>query len=185
MNKIVNNKPLYIYDDVFETHLLSQFYEFVLESCFKLSCRDTYYPEYKDPSNFSSNYSSKDIENMGFIQNLPEEIKNQFNLKLENVDRCMINAVTNSTSYHPHTDKSRSGYWTLLFYPHVKWNLEWGADTILLDNKRENIEYTIQCKPNRIAIFDATIPHMVRPPTVASLTPYRFSLNMVFGGNYD
>ena len=48
----------------------------------------------------------------------------------------------------------------------------------LTDNKK-NISQVSQCKPNRIVLFDATIPHLIRPSSMYA-PHYRWSINMTF-----
>ena len=61
----------------------------------------------------------------------------------------------------------------------MKWDLEWGGDTLFLDDDRINISSIIQPKPNRVVVFDAKIPHLIRPSTIIA-PQYRFSVNMTF-----
>ena len=58
-------------------------------------------------------------------------------------------------------------------------DIQGNADTLFLNNNKEDIVKTVQCKPNRAVIFDARIPHLIRPSTSIA-PPYRFSLNMTF-----
>ena len=45
-------------------------------------------------------------------------------------------------------------------------------------NKKDICQY-VQCKPNRVVIFDGTIPHLIRPSTMAA-PHHRWSINMTF-----
>ena len=119
---------------------------------------------------------------MGIIEHLPEKIKKQFNISLETNDRGIVNAITSNGVYHPHDDHGSDIKWSFLYYANMKWDLEWGGDTLFLNDDRQTISNTVQCKPNRVVIFDATIPHLIRPTTIIA-PPYRFSINMTFKNN--
>lgn len=173
------NKDIYIFDNVYDTHITQKFYYFIIGSQYKISLKDTSCKDYHNEESFGAIYSMKDISNMGIIQHLPENIKNKFNINLDTCNRGLVNAVTSSGVYHPHDDSSSGEKWSFLYYANLKWDLEWGADTLFLTDDRHNIFDTVQCKPNRVVIFDATIPHLIRPST--NIAPqYRFSVNMTF-----
>lgn len=57
-----------------------------------------------------------------------------------------------------------------------------GADTLFLNDDRKSVRQHVQPLPNRVVVFDATIPHLIRPSTMHAPT-FRYSINMTFGGN--
>jgi hypothetical protein len=185
--KTKNNKNIYIFDNVFESHLAQKFYIFILNSFFKINfLSDSSVLDYhnKFSNSFGSSFSPDDVESLGFLKNLPDEIKNKFNICPKNMSRCLINIISPMNAYHPHDDSGKnvkwgSIKWSLIYYVNLKWQIEWAADTLFLDENREKIEYFTQCIPNRIVIFDATIPHIIRPSTIIA-PQHRFSINMTF-----
>ena len=173
------NKEIYIYDGVYESHYAMKFYDFIINSYFKISSIDSNSRDYHNEKSFGASYSIKDIERMGIIEHLPDYIKTKFNISLENCQRGLVNAVTSSGVYHPHDDAGDNAKWSFLYYANMKWDLEWGGDTLFLDDDRVNISSIIQPKPNRVVVFDAKIPHLIRPSTIIA-PQYRFSVNMTF-----
>ena len=79
--KTKNNKNIYIFDNVFESHLAEKFYIFILNSFFKINfLSDSSVLDYhnKFSNSFGSSFSPDDVESLGFLKNLPDEIKNKF-----------------------------------------------------------------------------------------------------------
>ena len=170
---------IYIFDDVFPSHIAHKFYSFIINSYFKLNLNDSESFDYKSFYMFGAKFTKEDLIKLGALEHLPVKLKNKFKMNLNNLNRCLVNAITPSGVYHPHDDSLDNAKWSFIYYANMKWDLEWGADTLFLNNNKEDIVKTVQCKPNRAVIFDARIPHLIRPSTSIA-PPYRFSLNMTF-----
>ena len=174
-----NLNKIYIFDNVYPSHVTQKIYSFILNSYFKLNLNDSESFDYKSFDMFGAIFTKEDLIKLGAIEHLPINIKSKFKMNLNNLNRCLINAVTSAGVYHPHDDSLDNAKWSFIYYANMKWDLEWGADTLFLNNNKEDIIKTVQCKPNRVVIFDATIPHLIRPCT-STAPAYRFSLNMTF-----
>ena len=67
----------------------------------------------------------------------------------------------------------------LMFYPNTNWHIEYGGDTLFLDESGEKVELFSQYTPGRIIILDGSIPHLARPST--TLAPhFRYSFVITF-----
>ena len=174
-----DNKEIYIYDNVFPTHHTQKFYNFISTSYFTISFNDSECKDYPHPKLFGASYSKTDIENIEILKLLPKNIKDKFNMTIDTNNRCLVNAVTSNGIYSPHDDAGNDAKWSMIYYANLKWDLEWGGDTLFLNDDRTSIYTTVQCVPNRVVVFDASIPHLIRPST-QSAPPYRFSINMTF-----
>ena len=93
----------------------------------------------------------------------------------------LINNITPLDTHYPHDDSGTEAKYSLLYYLNMDWKLEWGADTLFLDPKTNEITKTVQCKPNRLIMFDAKIPHMIRPSTIIA-PQYRYSISITLRG---
>lgn len=126
-----------------------------------------------------SAYSKDDVVNSNFFNYLSGDIKNKHSVSIDSMFNCNINLVTPSDRFHIHTDSGGGSRVTALYYPSNNWNIEFGGDTLFLDQSGENIEFCSQYKTDRLIIFDSSIPHIIRPST--NLSPYyRLSLAMKF-----
>ncbi|MDB4342515.1 2OG-Fe(II) oxygenase [bacterium] len=180
--KTENDRDVFIFDDVFEAHQIQKMYYFILNSKFRLNVNDDDFAEYKTKysQTFGCEFSEDDLKRFGLLEYLPNTIKEKFNLKYDNYGRCIVNNITPLDTHYPHDDSGKNMKWSLLYYANLKWELEWGADTLFLTDNKKNISQVSQCKPNRVVIFDGRIPHMIRPSTMAA-PHYRWSINMTFG----
>jgi hypothetical protein len=180
----VEEKQVHIFDNVFDSHYTQKFYTFIINSYFKINMNDSNSMEYSQNKTFGAGFSKGDIDRMGIIRALPKNIKEKFNINIDSMQRALVNAISQNGSFHPHDDAGDYTKWSFLYYANLKWDLEWGADTLFLNNDRKNISNIVQCKPNRVVVFDASIPHLIRPSTIDAPT-YRFSLNMTFKDNNE
>lgn len=178
--KAEKNK-IYIYDNVFESHYTQKFYDFVNNSYFKIGTSDSACKDYEERKNFGSTFSKSDLKEMGLLDALPKKIKSKFNMSYKTVTRTLVNAITSYGLYHPHDDSGNHDIWSFLYYANMRWDLEWGADTLFLNDDRKSVRQHVQPLPNRVVVFDATIPHLIRPSTMHAPT-FRYSINMTFGG---
>lgn len=55
--------------------------------------------------------------------------------------------------------------YTVLYYAHPRWDANWGGETVLFTEARDDIVRAIYPRPGRILIFDSAIPHVSRAPT--------------------
>ena len=169
-----SNKAIIVADDVFDYSTRHNFYQFVNNSLFSTKGYDTELHENKKDYNLVSKYSESDLENMGFLQH-----PNFFPL-LKYVDgffvqQIRVNLSTLNDQNRFHVDVTNSNGVTLLYYPNMNWNLEWGGYTLFANEQITEIEHTVAYVPGRVIIFNGAIPHCIAAPT--NLAPsYRYSL---------
>jgi len=173
-NKIVtkNNKVIHVFDDTIELSKKLNIYKFVKNSFYKIAGHDGPIIEKFDLT-IVSNYSEDDLNTIDF-KKLPDDVNSVIDLKKHKILNSTINLCKPDDIFHVHTDSHFENYWTLIYYVNTSWDVEWGGDTVFLDESNK-IEYVSQYTPGRIVIFDSTIPHLIRPST--RLAPdYRFTL---------
>lgn len=73
------------------------------------------------------------------------------------IDSDLAHLDTNDT---PGTNE----YYTLLIYPNIEWDINWGGETLFYDNSCEEIVAAIRPKPGRVVLFNSSIYHSARPP---------------------
>lgn len=174
-----NQRKIHLYDDLFDYTTRSDFYRFCTTSLFKIDGSDNQQLEFKEHLSLVSIYNRFDVERFGILNLIPDDIKDNFGISLDTMLHAMINLCTPLDRFHVHSDNSTPTGVTLLYYCNVTWNVEWGGDTLFLDETCSNIEFTSQYKPGRLVIFDSRIPHLIRPST--TLSPYyRFSFAAKF-----
>jgi Rps23 Pro-64 3,4-dihydroxylase Tpa1-like proline 4-hydroxylase len=170
-----------VIDDLFDRAFREQFYFWVKSSSFTTSGEDISTLEYKGDYNLYSSIEEQSISNSGFSEH--KEFKEHIEPELAGMffKQARINLSTLNDNNRFHTDSIGSTKTkTLLYYPNLKWDIEWGGHTLFTDDNLEEIEYCCMYKPGRIVIFDGNIPHCILPPTKSSPS-YRFSFVMQYG----
>jgi hypothetical protein len=176
---IINNKPIHIFDNVVDYEFQTKMYIYIKNSLFGINGYDNSILEERHLT-LVSNYTEQDLYNTGFI--IPEEVVNTVSLKDYAITSIMVNLCKPDDIFHTHIDDITGNGLTLLYYANIKWDLEWGGDTIFLNTQTHDIDYTSQYKPGRFVLFDGSIPHLIRPSTRLA-TDYRFTLAIRFRKN--
>jgi Rps23 Pro-64 3,4-dihydroxylase Tpa1-like proline 4-hydroxylase len=170
-----------ILDDLFDRAFRESFYFWVKSSRFTTDGADISTLEYRGDFNIYSQLSEEDVKNSGFIDQEPYKEYILHEVDGMSFKQARINLSTLNDNNRYHTDSYGSSKTkTLLYYPNLKWDIEWGGHTLFTDNHLEEIEYCSMYKPGRVVIFDGNIPHCILPPTKASPT-YRFSFVIQYG----
>jgi hypothetical protein len=169
-----------IFDDLFDYATREKFYYYVKNANFSTSGSDTSTLETKGDFNLYCALSNQQVEQMGFL--------NQENTKyitpyVEGMDikQSRINLSTLNDRNRFHTDTYGDlRTKTLLYYPNLKWDKEWGGHTLFTDKTGNELEYCCFYVPGRVILFDGQIPHCIAPPS--SMAPsYRFSFVIQYG----
>jgi SM-20-related protein len=76
--------------------------------------------------------------------------------------RCYANGQTYGSDGNLHTDTTLANSYTSVYYPHEAWFPDWGGETVFFNAAKDDIIACVYPKPNRIVIFDGTVPHVAR-----------------------
>ncbi len=79
------------------------------------------------------------------------------------VVRQYANGHTYGLGGHAHVDDTVAGTYTLLYYPMIDWQNEWGGETLFFNDQGE-ISGAVRPVPNRGIFFDSRIAHLGRAP---------------------
>ena len=181
---IINtDKKVYIYDDLFNYNTQEKIAHFVWSSVYKPVALDRAYDgNIQGDVTISSGFSKEDLQRLQFLDYLPDELKLKHKLSLDTYQTSFVNLVTPSDRFHVHTDNSigdRGMFTSALYYVSSDWHIEYGGDTLFLNEEGQDVEFYTQYKTGRFIVFDSRIPHLIRPST--TLAPhYRFSVVLKF-----
>lgn len=159
-NYSINNKELYIFDNIFDDADVEYLNQYCLNSVYK--------PEH------SSNDMNYDMDSRFVAMISPEELQNSKILPgLERVSNYLrknlyiayqyINHYTLNTSVSAHTDSSNPGEYTVLIFPNKYWQDTWGGEIVFFE--KGNVHKLIQFVPGRVIVFDSRLSHKVLPLT--------------------
>lgn len=79
------------------------------------------------------------------------------------LSRCYANGMPGGVEGGLHLDSTVTGHLTSIYYAHPAWNPNFGGETLLFNEAGDEIVAAIYPKPNRLAVFEGTIPHVARP----------------------
>jgi SM-20-related protein len=77
--------------------------------------------------------------------------------------RCYANGMSGGVEGGLHLDSNIESHLTAIYYPHPAWGPDFGGETLLFNPAGDEIVAAIYPKPNRLAVFSGTIPHVARP----------------------
>lgn len=76
--------------------------------------------------------------------------------------RCYANGYPWGTEGGLHRDAVQAGHYTSIYYPHLEWSPNWAGETVFFDDAEQDIIAAVHPRPNRLAVFPGTIPHVAR-----------------------
>jgi hypothetical protein len=173
--KVQNNKIIQVYDDVFDFGYRHELYCYIKKSFFKLGWVDAPTPDKIQHEFLHSVYSNEDVNAVGFFEKLKNTsiLEHVVGLKHKHT---VVNLSTPSDAnfVHSHLEKM-----TILYYANLDWQDGWHGETLFYDELGKDIIFASPYTPGRIIVFDATIPHTIRPQS--TLGPkFRFTLASFF-----
>ena len=84
-------------------------------------------------------------------------------LKGHELTRCYANGMPSGAEGGLHLDSNVDSHMTAIYYPHLNWHPNFGGETVFFDKTGSDIVAAVYPRPNRLAIFSGTIPHVARP----------------------
>jgi SM-20-related protein len=79
------------------------------------------------------------------------------------LSRCYANGMPGGVEGGLHLDSNIDSHLTAIYYPHIAWDPNFGGETLLFNSAGDEIVAAIYPRPNRLAVFSGTIPHVARP----------------------
>lgn len=79
------------------------------------------------------------------------------------LSRCYANGMPAGVEGGLHFDSNIATHQTSIYYPHLVWDPNFGGETLLFNDAGDEILAAIYPRPNRLAVFSGTIPHVARP----------------------
>ena len=153
-----------IFDDVLGMTDMLKTYDICLNGFYSRTAEsNNFYNQnnYKFTADISQEYA---LENPLYtsIQN----IANKNKLKLKPA-RAYINYYDFSTPSTIHTDETFDGKnYTFMYFPMPQWQPNWGGELLFYTNDQQEVVKGVSIKPNRLVLFDGSIPHCAKAPSI-------------------
>jgi hypothetical protein len=170
-----SGKLIYVFDDMLPLQSRDHIYDFVSKSKFVLGWMDGNTQEARNHSFLHSVFSEEDDHHLGLIDFYRTSELAELIEGLE-VKKSVVNLSVSSDVHfvHAHPEKL-----VILYYANLAWEPHWYGETVFFSEDLKNIELALPYTPGRIIAFDASIPHAIRPQSVAA-EKHRFTYAMVF-----
>ena len=174
MNKFSPIENVNVYDNVLSLHKQQNLFSFCQHSKYSIvgwndliSTTESY---------IHSSWSKEDLENSKFFDTKnTKKILSDNKLSIDKFSRCEVNVDTLSDSHWPHTHDET----VVLYYLNMEWQNGWGGETLFYDEDNKEIIYGSRFTPNRVVVFDGSIPHNIKHQNRIA-DKYRMSLSVFF-----
>lgn len=164
------------FDHIFPTAYQESLYHFASKSLYQIGSQDG--PATLDRRTHvyvHSEWSQQDLINSGFQEYLNKSEASEL-LVAKRVVRATVNlSVPSDTNFiHTHLNQLVGVY-----YLNLDWKPEWAGETLFYKDDMSDIIHTTMYKPNRLTVFNGSIPHTIRPQSF-SAPHYRLTLAIFF-----
>jgi hypothetical protein len=173
-----NGRKLRLYDNMFDMSYRSKLYQYMRGSLFMIGWADSSSPEKRGYQFLHSVHSEEDLKSVEFIERLQQTPVGQ-ELVGYSVAKAIVNLSTPSDVNFVHTHPEDK---VILYYVNLDWNDGWHGETLFFDEASKNIMFASAYTPGRFIVFDAKIPHTIRPQSHIA-TFYRLTFALVLTKN--
>ena len=176
-----------VFDNIFDSNYSRYVWHCVQQSLFRVggtAASDDEVPEHSQYPTLYSPYTLADVLALGIehqIRNCPasEFIQNK------RISKAVLNLAVPGQTFFPHIHQylanPAGGETTIacIYYANLEWHREWAGETLFYNEKQTEIQSTIEFRPNRLCVFDATQAYAFRPVTHHA-PMYRYTVTIVF-----
>lgn len=169
-------KEIHIYDGLVPLHLRDKFFCFAIDSLYRLGWVDSEEERAKKHKYLYSAFSQQDNEKSGLLPHLLgiKEIAEHFNGLT--IKKSVVNLSVPSDTHFAHAHPEKK---VLLYYANMSWEQHWHGETLFYSEDLKEILFAGAYTPGRVIVFDASIPHAMRPQSI-SADNYRYTFATTF-----
>jgi len=165
-----------IIDDAFQLNYQEWLYNQCRNANYKIGWNDTGLIDTSNRLYFHCPFSLEEV-NKSKIEGKIRETNFGKILKDYQVVSGVVNCSRPGEAYFSHTHKEDEII--VLYYPNLRWNKEWGGETMFYQKNTGELMYASEYIPNRLLLFKASTPHSVRAPVYIS-DQFRFTIATLF-----
>lgn len=168
----VDNKPIYIFDDVCNFPEINGLYHALDNSAYRKN--EVARPDTAEHKHWAVNLNEQQILALPLYEKLMNAVE-QTSGKRYDAYRGYCNHSAYGDMLFTHTDcLPESDEMTALVYVCPEWNIEWGGETLFY-NEHDDCAVACTPKPGRVVVFHGAIKHVGRPPNRVCYKP-RYTL---------
>lgn len=174
----IDHRSVDIFDNVFDFKDQSGIFDYVKRSRYSLDRTPSEsVVQSQQFTTLLSEYNIYDLLHIEFFKN--KDIQKLVSENQYRLHRAYVNLSTAQDVYHYHVDSTHDNDKTMLYYCNTYWEENWEGETHFGDDNAKEIIASASFKPNRIVLFNGTIPHKSSQPSFFA-REYRFVLTLKF-----
>ena len=169
-------KEIHIYDGLIPLQTRMAVWDFINNSMFKIGWADSATENGCSHKFLYSSFNDEDTYNCGLLPYLIKNTPVKKHIEKLNLKKSIVNLSVPSDTHwaHAHPEKI-----VVLYYANMDWEQHWHGETLFYTEDLSEIELGIRYTPGRVIVFDASIPHAMRPQSTDA-DHYRFTYAMTF-----
>lgn len=172
---VSSGKKIYVFDGLLPLQLRDSLFNFIMASRFQIGWIDGSTEKAVSHKFLHASFSTQDDERAGLLAFLRTTTVNELISGLEQKKSVVNLSVPSDTHFaHAHPEKL-----VVLYYANLEWEQHWHGETLFYSEDLNDIELALRYTPGRVIVFDASIPHSMRPQST-SADHYRFTYAMTF-----
>lgn len=170
------DKEIHIYDGLVPLQLRDKAFCFMTGSMYRLGWVDGDEEKARKHKYLYSSFSQQDNEECGLLPHLLgiKEIAAHF--EGLTIKKSIVNLSSPSDTHFPHAHPEKK---VLLYYANMSWESHWHGETLFYSEDLKEILFAGAYTPGRVIVFDASIPHAMRPQSI-SADHHRFTFATTF-----
>jgi|APGre2960657444_1045066.scaffolds.fasta_scaffold38686_2 hypothetical protein len=173
--EVDNGRKLRVYDNLFDMQYRHSLYAFAQASKFQIGWADSSIAENQKYQFLHSVYSDDDLAKLQIVERLSNTPAAQ-EMVGHTLTKCILNLSTPADANFVHSHPEDK---ILLYYVNLEWRDGWHGETLFFDESGKNIMFASAYTPGRLIVFDAKIPHTIRPQSYLAAF-YRMTLALVY-----
>jgi hypothetical protein len=170
-----SGKQITIYDGLIPAVLRNSMYDFIKDSAFFIGWPDADHERAAKYNCLYTGYTEPQTESLGLLPYLRTTEIHSI-IKDLTPTKSVVNLSVPSHVHFPHTHVEKV---FILYYVNLHWEDHWHGETLFYSEDHSEIDLAVKYVPGRLVIFDGTIPHSVRPQSMAA-DNYRFTYALAF-----
>lgn len=170
------DKKVHVYDGLVPLQLRDKVFTYINSSMFRIGWADGISETSAKHKFLYSTFTEQEALDCGLIAHLYKNTPVAQHIDKLSLVKSMINLSVPSDTHFAHAHPEKL---VVLYYANMEWEQHWHGETLFYSEDLKNIELALPYTPGRVVVFDASIPHSMRPQSI-SADHYRFTYASVF-----
>jgi hypothetical protein len=168
-------KEIHIYDGLVPLSIRDHVFVYVSSSKYMIGWKDGLFEDAVRHKYLFSSFSEQDNDECRLLPFLKITAVGEL-IKDLTLTKSVVNLSTPSDTHFAHVHPEKL---VVLYYANMKWEQHWHGETLFYTEDLNEIELAIRYQPGRVIVFDASIPHAIRPQSVCA-DHFRFTCAFTF-----